>query len=192
MTEADKILIEAIQAGSQNAFQKLVETYQNMVANTCYGLLQNVADAEDVTQEVFIEVYRSISKFRGDSKLSTWLYRIATTRSIDILRKRKRRSRVQSIQTFFDGEESAMQVPDNRSHSPQEALENEERAVILAKAVAQLPEPQQVAFTLSKYEDLSYQQIAEVMDRSVSSVESLLFRAKQNLRKYLEDYYRNQ
>jgi RNA polymerase sigma-70 factor (ECF subfamily) len=98
---------------------------------------------------------------------------------------------VQSIQTFFGGEASAMQVPDNRSQTPQEALENDERAAVLAAAVAKLPEPQQIAFTLSKYEDLSYQQIAEVMDKSISSVESLLFRAKQNLRKYLADYYRN-
>jgi RNA polymerase sigma-70 factor, ECF subfamily len=191
MTEADKTLVDAIQAGNQSAFQELVTTYQNMVTNTCYGLLQNVADAEDVTQEVFIEVYRSISKFRGDSKLSTWLYRIATTRSIDVLRKRKRRSRVQSIQTFFGGEAAAIEVPDKRSQSAQEALENEERIAILAAAVAKLPEPQQVAFTLSKYEDLNYQQIAEVMDKSVASVESLLFRARQNLRKYLEDYYKN-
>jgi RNA polymerase sigma-70 factor (ECF subfamily) len=191
MTTAEKTLVDAMQAGNQKAFQELVETYQNMVANTCYGLLQNVADAEDVTQEVFIEVYRSISKFRGDSKLSTWLYRIATTRSIDVLRKRKRRSMVQSIQTFFGGEESAMQVPDNRSQTPQEALENDERGAILAAAVAKLPEPQQIAFTLSKYEDLTYQQIADVMDKSISSVESLLFRAKQNLRKYLADYYQN-
>lgn len=191
MTITDKTLVEAIKSGNQSAFRKLVETHQNLVANTCYGFLQNSADAEDVTQEVFIEVHRSISKFRGDSKLSTWLYRIATTRSIDLLRKRKRRNRIQSFQTFFGGEEAALQVADNKSHSPQQALENQERAAILAKAVAKLPESQKVAFTLRKYEDLSYQQIAEVMERSLSSVESLLFRAKKNLRKHLEDYYRN-
>ena len=86
-----------------------------MVANTCYGLLQNVSDAEDVTQEVFIQVYRSIDKFRGESKLSTWLYRIATTRSIDLLRKRKRRNRVQSFQTFFGNEEAVLQVEDKKN-----------------------------------------------------------------------------
>ncbi|MFK7950974.1 MAG: RNA polymerase sigma factor [Saprospiraceae bacterium] len=191
MTITDETLIEAIKAGNQNAFRKLVETYQGLVANTCYGLLQNASDAEDVSQEVFIQVYRSIHKFRGDSKLSTWLYRIATTRSIDLLRKRKRRSRVQSFQTFFGGEEAVLQVADNKSHSPQQTLENQERAKVLAKAVAKLPESQQVAFTLSKYEDLSYQQIADIMDRSLSSIESLLFRAKKNLRKYLEEYYKN-
>jgi RNA polymerase sigma-70 factor (ECF subfamily) len=192
MTAAEKTLVEEMQAGSQRAFQELVKTYKNMVANTCYGFLQNGADAEDVTQEVFIEVYRSIGRFRGDSKLSTWLYRIATTRSIDLLRKRKRRSRIQSIQTFFGGEEAAMQVPDNNSQSPQQALENKERAAILAEAVAKLPEAQRIAFTLSKYEDLSYQEISDVMDKSISSVESLLFRGKKNLRIQLEDYYRNQ
>lgn len=191
MTITDKILVEAIKTGNQSAFRELVETHQNLVANTCYGLLQNASDAEDVTQEVFIQVYRSIHKFRGDSKLSTWLYRIATTRSIDLLRKRKRRSRVQSFQTFFGGEEAALQVADKYSYSPQQTLENQERAAVLAKAVAKLPESQQVAFTLSKYEDLSYQQIADVMERSLSSVESLLFRAKKNLRKHLEEYYRN-
>ena len=108
------------------------------------------------------------------------------------MRKRKRRSRVQSIQTFFGGEEAAMQVPDNNSQSPQQALENKERAAILAEAVAKLPEAQRIAFTLSKYEDLSYQEISDVMDKSISSVESLLFRGKKNLRIQLEDYYRNQ
>lgn len=191
MTVADKILVEEIQAGNQRAFRELVETYQNMVANTCYGFLQNSTDAEDVTQEVFIEVHRSIGRFRGDSKISTWLYRIAVTRSIDLLRKRKRRSRVQSFQTFFGGEEAARQVPDNNSRTPQQTLENKEEATILAEAVAKLPESQKVAFTLSKYEDLSYQEIANVMNKSISSVESLLFRAKKNLRKILESYYRN-
>ena len=70
-------------------------------------------------------------------------------------------------------------------------MENQERAKVLSEAVAKLPESQQVAFTLNKYEDLSYQQIAEIMDKSLSSVESLLFRAKKNLRKYLEEYYKN-
>lgn len=191
MTATDKTLVQEIRAGNQRAFQELVETYQNMIANTCYGLLQNSTDAEDVTQEVFIEVHRSISKFRGDSKISTWLYRIAVTRSIDLLRKRKRRSRVQSFQTFFGGEEAARQVADNNSNTPQQTLENKEKATILAEAVAKLPENQKVAFTLNKYEDLSYQQIADVMNKSISSVESLLFRAKKNLRIHLKDFYTN-
>ncbi len=191
MTEAERTLIDAMQMGNQRAFQKLVETYQNMIANTCYGLLQDETDAEDVTQEVFIEVFRSISKFRGESKLSTWLYRIAVTRSIDVLRKRKRKSWMRRMQTVFGSEEVIKEIEDYKSSTPQQILENKERAAVLADAVAKLPENQQVAFTLNKYEDLSYQQIAEVMNKSIPSVESLLFRAKQNLRKILEDYYEN-
>lgn len=190
MTE-DQILIDAIKAGDERAFQTLVQTHQGLVANTCFGMLQNRADADDVTQEVFIEVFRSIHKFRGDSKLSTWLYRIAVTRSIDLLRKRKRRSKVRRFQTFFGGEEVVRELADNRSKSAQEVLENEERAAILAAAVAKLPENQRIAFTLSKYEDLSYQKIADVMNKSVPSVESLLFRAKKNLKALLTDYYSN-
>jgi RNA polymerase sigma-70 factor (ECF subfamily) len=190
MTE-DQILIDAIKTGDERAFQTLVQTHQGLVANTCFGMLQSRADADDVTQEVFIEVFRSIHKFRGDSKLSTWLYRIAVTRSIDLLRKRKRRNKIRSFQTFFGGEEIVRDIADNRSSSAQELLENEERATVLAKAVAKLPESQKIAFTLSKYEDLSYQKIADIMNKSVSSVESLLFRAKKNLKILLKDYYLN-
>lgn len=188
MTE-DQILIAAIKTGDERAFQTLMQRHQGLVANTCFGMLQDRADADDVTQEVFIEVFRSIHKFRGDSKLSTWLYRIAVTRSIDLLRKRKRRNKIRRFQTFFGGEEVVSNMADNRSSSAQELLENEERAAILAEAVAKLPENQRVAFTLSKYEDLTYQKIAEVMNKSVPSVESLLFRAKKNLKVLLTDYY---
>lgn len=186
MTESN--LIKRLKTGDQRAFQYLVENYQDRIANTCYGFLQNHQDMEDVTQEVFIEVHRSIDRFRGDSKLSTWLYRIAVTRSLDLLRKRKRKNWLQLFNSVI-GAEQIKQIQD-KSPTPYDYVENEERAKILQDKVASLSTNQRIAFTLSQYEGLSYKEIARVMDISLSSVESLLFRARQNLKKKLEAYYR--
>lgn len=185
-------LVTQLQANEPAAFRNLVANYQDLVVNTCYGFVQHREDAEDVAQEVFIEVHRSIHKFRGDAKLSTWLYRIAMTKSIDFLRSKKRKKWMSSLQVLLGGEKHDRQVEDRQSANPHTALENVERQEILAKAVSKLPENQQIAFTLSKFEGLSYKQIAEVMNTSQSSVESLLFRAKRNLKKLLFEYYKNQ
>jgi len=86
-------LIQGLRNGDENAFRFLVDTYQDRIFNTSLGIVQNAEDAEDVAQEVFIQVYKSIHSFKGESKLSTWMYRIATTRSLDLLRSRKSKKR---------------------------------------------------------------------------------------------------
>jgi RNA polymerase sigma-70 factor (ECF subfamily) len=83
---SDVEIIELLKQGSEQAFKKLVETHQKLVVNTCFGMVHNREDAEDIAQDVFIEVYRNIQKFRADSKLSTWLYRIAVNRSLNHIR----------------------------------------------------------------------------------------------------------
>ena len=178
-------LIQGLQNGDEPAFKYLVDTYQDRVFNTTIGIVQNAEDAEDVAQEVFIQVYRSIHNFKGESKLSTWLYRIATTRSLDLLRSRKSKKRFGFIQRMFgESNEPMHEIPD--FNHPGVALDRKENAAKLFKAIAQLPENQKTAFTLHKLEDLSYQEISEVMQASVAAVESLMHRAKQNLRKMLE------
>ena len=178
-------LIQGLRKGDELAFKYLVDNYQDRVYNTAIGIVQNAQDAEDVAQEVFIQVYRSIHNFKGESKLSTWLYRIATTRSLDLLRSRKSKKRFGLIQRLFgEGNEPLYELPD--FNHPGIALDRKENAAKLFKAIGQLPENQKVAFTLHKVEDLSYQEISEVMRTSVPAVESLMHRAKQNLRKMLE------
>nr|WP_319271947.1 sigma-70 family RNA polymerase sigma factor [uncultured Draconibacterium sp.] len=188
---SDTEIIEQLKQGNQLAFKKLVDTHQKLVVNTCYGLVQNREDAEDVAQEVFVEVYRNIEKFRSDSKLSTWLYRIAVNRSLNHIRDNKKHRWFQG----FDDEEAAankdlLRAKTADSDEPEYDLENKQRALILKEAINSLPKNQKVAFTLSKYEELSYHEIAEVMDLSVSSVESLLFRAKKGLQKKLYKCYK--
>ena len=178
-------LIQKIKEKDEAAFKYLVDTYQDKVYNTALGIVQNAEDAEDVAQEVFIQVYRSIHSFKGEAKLSTWLYRIATTRALDLLRNRKSKKRAGIIQRLFgDGNEPIFEIPD--FHHPGVALDRKENAAKLFRAISQLPENQKIAFTLHKLEDLSYQEVSEVMSTSVPAVESLLHRAKQNLKKILE------
>lgn len=178
-------LIQGLRAGDEAAFRYLVDTYRDRVFNTALGIVQNAEDAEDVSQEVFIQVYRSIGSFKGESKLSTWLYRIATTRSLDLLRSRKSKKRFGLLQRLFgDGNEPVMELPD--FNHPGVTLERKENAARLFKAINRLPENQKIAFTLHKLEDLSYQEVSQVMQTSLPAVESLMHRAKQNLKKMLE------
>jgi len=187
----DWSLLEQLKQGDEAAFKKVVETWQDMVYNTALGIVQDPEDAEDVAQEVFLQVYQSIGSFKGESKLSTWLYRITITKSLDHERKKKRKKRSAIVKSLFGlNEASNIDPPD--FHHPGVVLDNKESAAILFKAIAKLPDNQKIAFTLNKVEGLSYQEISEIMKTSVSSVESLLHRAKNNLKKFLADYYKSQ
>lgn len=183
------LLIERLKQGDESSFKAIVTTWQDMVYNTVLGILQNEEDAEDVAQEVFLQVYESIGTFKGESKFSTWLYRIAITKSMDHIRRKKRKKRFGKVQRLFGIENTPIYDPPD-FHHPGVSLDNKERASVLMKAVKKLPDNQQAAFTLHKVEGLSYQEVSEVMNTSVSSVESLLHRAKNNLKKLLENYYK--
>jgi RNA polymerase sigma-70 factor (ECF subfamily) len=179
-------LIQGLRNGDEAAFKFLVKNYQDRVYNTAIGIVQNAEDAEDVAQEVFIQVFRSIHSFKAESKLSTWIYRIATTRALDLLRSRKSKKRFGFLQRFFgDSNETLYELPD--FNHPGVALDKKENAALLFRAIDQLPENQKTAFTLHKLEDLSYQEISEIMQTSVAAVESMMHRAKQNLRKILSE-----
>ncbi|SHK01537.1 RNA polymerase, sigma subunit, ECF family [Tangfeifania diversioriginum] len=188
MSEAE--IIKKLQEGDENAFRQLVEKYQQLVVNTCFGLVHNTEDAEDIAQDVFIEVFRSVHKFRADSKISTWLYRIAVNRSLNFIRDNKRRKWFRSVdETSAPDSKDAYKIS-GETDSPDTDLENSQRTELLHAAIDSLPKNQRVAFTLNKYEDLSYKEISEVMQVSLSSVESLIHRAKKNLQKKLYTCYK--
>lgn len=188
---SDIEIIEQLKQGNEQAFRQLVENHQKLVVNTCFGMVQNREDAEDIAQDVFIEVYRNIQKFRADSKLSTWLYRIAVNRSLNHIRDNKKNKWFHSFEDEVAAKNRELQrLESSKTDQPEWELENKQRAIILHEAINSLPKNQKVAFTLSKYEELSYQEIAEVMELSVSSVESLLFRAKKGLQKKLYKCYK--
>jgi RNA polymerase sigma factor (sigma-70 family) len=179
--------ILSLQKGDPLAFKQLVETWQNMVFNTVLGIVQDIQEAEDVAQEVFIQVYQSVGSFRGEAKLSTWLYRIALTKALDAERKKKTKKRIANLRSWIglgDKEEGAIHF-----HHPGVQLDNKERAAILFRAMQQLPGNQRIAFTLIKTEGLRYEEVADIMNITVKAVEALMHRAKENLRKQLQQYY---
>lgn len=184
MSEKEEIDIEALKAGDQRAYQQLVKQFSRPVLNTCIYLLQNKEEAEDTTQEIFVSVYQSIHFFKGDSKLSTWIYRIAINKCQELIRYKKRKKRFGIHVSILNP------IINIKSDAPDEVLHKDERREIFFKALNLLPENQQIAYTLHNMEDLSYQEIAESMEMSLSAVESLIFRAKQNLKKHLSDYYK--
>ena len=182
-------LINGLLQKSEQAFRTLVDTHARRVYNTVLGFLQHPEEAEDITQEVFIQVYQSIQTFQGDASLSTWIYRISTTKALEHLRNRKRKKRFAFIQSLFTGEGIDPAADKGHGEHPGVLLENKEKASILFRALDQIPEKQRVAFVLHNIEHLSYAEISSVMQVTIGSVESLIFRAKQNLRKILGDYY---
>lgn len=184
-------LIAGLQARDESAFRKLVEEWQDMVYNTALGIVQNVADADDITQDVFIQVYQSVSSFKGESKLSTWLYKITLSKALDHEKKRKRKKRFAFIESLFGNRADEHLHPVDFDH-PGVQLEQKERAAELFTALQQLPGKQQMAFTLHKLEGQSYQEIAAILGTSLYAVESLMGRAKNNLKKILDNYYRQQ
>jgi RNA polymerase sigma-70 factor, ECF subfamily len=168
-------------------FKQLVESHQEKVRNTCFRFLKNREDAEDVAQDVFIQVHDSLDDFRSDSELSTWIYRIAVNKSLDFLRKQKRKKRFTQLTSLFgiNQEEIVLSPLEN----PHQDLERKERNQILDSAIDKLPESQKIAITLSRYEGFSNKDLASIMKLSVSAVEALLHRAKWNLRKNLSEVF---
>ena len=179
-------IIERLKNGDHTVFSEIVESCKNMVYNTTLGIVQNEEDAEDITQEVFLQVYESISEFRGEAKLSTWIYRITISKSLDYEKKKRRQKNGGLLKRIFEGKRE--DEPAHFDH-PGIVLDKKEDAAVLFNAINKLPEKQRIAFVLHKLEALSYQEIADVMKISLMAVESLQVRAKNNLKNILKVYY---
>ena len=184
----ERELVALLKKKDREAFKTIVEIWQDMVYNTALGLLQNAEDAEDTAQDVFMQVYDSIATFKEESKFSTWLYRITVTKSLDLIRKKKRKKRFAFIQSLYGKNDELVNDPPDFFH-PGVKMENKENSAVLFKAVKKLPPNQQTAFILNKTEGLSYNEIGEAMKLSASAVDALLQRAKKNLQTSLKEYY---
>lgn len=182
-------LLQLLKAGDKAAFSKLVELYGSRVINTCYKFLLDREDAEDLSQEVFIEVYQSIQSFRGDAKLSTWIYRIAVTKSLDEIKKRNRKKRISSIAKMMKLEDISNWIAGGAM--PDKSIQENEKMKEVMQALDTLPDNQRVAFTLSKIDGYSSSEIAEIMKTTVYAVESLVSRAKRKVSEELRVILKN-
>lgn len=185
----EELFLKNLKAGDRDSFKKLVEEHQRIVFGLCFHFLHNKEDAEDAAQEVFLEVFRSIKKFKGDSKLSTWIFTIASSKCIDFIRRKNRKKRFGSIKKIFSTEENKDLVDRSSFSSSLEKFEMEERKKIFYVAMDHISESQRVAITLSKIDGLKNKEVAEIMGTSVSAVESHIFKGKQKLKEYLLKNY---
>jgi len=181
--KADTLVSNEIKEDSQLSFTEIVDLYQVKVRGICIGFLKNSEEAEDVSQEVFIEIYRSLKNFKGECALSTWIFRIATSKSIDQIRKKNRKKRFALFNRNIEPDETEYQ------NGTEYDAERNERINALYKTMAMLPENQKIALTLSKIEGFSYKEISQIMKTTPKAVESLISRGKENMRKKLEYHY---
>lgn len=184
-TKADTELVAQLQQGSEAAFRTLVAQYQDRIYSTAFSLLRSAEEAEDVAQEVFVEVYQTVARFRGEAALSTWLYRLATSRALQHRRRLQTKKRFACFTSLLGFDNQVLHEPPDHAH-PLALLESEQQLHLLLTHIGRLPGQQQVAFTLRHEQDLSYEEIAAVLDTTVAAVESLLFRARQTLRQHLQ------
>lgn len=184
--------IKNLRSGNQAAFSLLIDDYQQKVFHTCISFVPNKEDAEDIAQEVFLEVYKSIGKFKGNSKLSTWIYKICTNKCLEFIRKKNAKKRLVFMQRILGTE-----IPLDKTNfftefnHPGILLEHKEQSETIYLAINTLPESQKTVFTLAKLDGKTYQEIVEITGKSMSSVESIMFRAKKNLQKKLANFYKN-
>lgn len=178
-------LLIAISQGDAYAFKLLYTRFKTPIYNTALGYLQNERDAEELVQEVFVNIHNAATKFKGNSAINTWIYRITINKCLDVLRKRKRNSWL----TFFN-EKTVVNAPTTFNH-PGVLLENKEDAQVLFRIIQTLPDTQKTAFILSYVEGLPRQEVADIMKVSLKAVESLLQRGKASLRKKLVKHYPN-
>lgn len=187
----DKELIDKILLNDHSAFELLIKKYQSLVYNTCIRLLKNPSDAEDMSQEVFLEVFRSVVQIRNVEDVAGWIYRISYCKCISFHRKHnpaKDNSRPEK------GSASTL-IEQNAGHAdyetPDVTLEKKEAGIELFKRIDELPEMQKKAILLHKFEGYSHKEICDEMGLSQASVESLIYRAKQSLRKSLVSFFEN-
>lgn len=185
VSSVDFALMERIGAGDHEAFRELVERHQNAVIGTVAKMLGNASESEDIAQQVFLRIWKNAKRYRPDAKFTTYLYTI--TRNL-VFNETRRKSRKKEVSSDEREEHSNQLVEASPDRQPDAELLQAELQEAVDKAIAGLPEAQRMAVVLRRYEQLSYEEIADVLGLSVSAVKSLLFRARTSLREALSGY----
>ena len=192
--DPDAALMLRVKRGDRAAFAELVDKYKQPVMNFVHRSLRDEIEAEDLAQNVFLQVYKSRSRYKQTAKFSTWLFTIARNLCLNELRRRTRHP-AESIEESQADHESGeagtqRQYEDKSQLAPPEALLQGELAQKIEEALAELPENQRSAILLCRQEELSYEEIAEVLDCSVSATKSLIHRGRETLKEKLKRYLR--
>jgi len=182
-----------VRAGDSGAFALLVERYQTVVLNTVYKYVGNRATAEELTQDIFVRVYGARKTYERKAKFDTWLYRIVFNLCVNAAEYGQRRRTLSLDQeSRTDGTASAIVVSDPAAETPLQQMEREELREQVRLAIARLPGQQRAALIMSRYQGLPHQEIAESLETTVEAIKSLLFRARENLRRQLAQYFQDE
>lgn len=187
MVTSEQQQIEELRSGSETVWRTFIDQYKNRVYKTALSFVPFADDAEDISQEVFIEVHRSINRFREDSTLSTWIYRITVNKALNYIKRNKNHFSTRSFDDYNGTELS--EIPGTDADESAKNLIQKEQQQIIHQALNKLPERQRTVFVMHKMDGLSYKSISEVLEISLSSVESLMHRAKLSLQHYLTELY---
>jgi RNA polymerase sigma-70 factor, ECF subfamily len=186
---SDHELLAAIRDGDEVAFQEIVRRYRNPITNFIYRMLDDYERSVELTQETFIRVYTSASRYQANYSFSTYIYRIATNLAISELRRRKRRKTISLFSPFTNDDGEAVEIdPADTTALQDEALIENERRRAVARAITSLPEKYRAAIVLRDVEGLSYDRIAEVLKLSEGTVKSRINRARNLLKEKLSAY----
>jgi RNA polymerase sigma-70 factor (ECF subfamily) len=191
--DPDAALMQRVTQGDQPAFEELVEKYKQPVFNMIYRTLPDAAEAEDLAQTVFIQVYKSAARYRVEAKFSTWIFTIARNLCLNELRRRSRRPADSLDAPIAAGEDegATRQFEDVRNIAPHEQLVRDELVSKVAEALQELPENQRAAVLLYQEQDKSYEEIAAIMSSSLSATKSLIHRARETLKQRLKPYLKS-
>jgi RNA polymerase sigma-70 factor (ECF subfamily) len=188
--DEDARLMLRFRDGEAAAFEELVRRNVNNVHALIYRFLRDPAIVDDVTQDVFLRIYRNAERYEATAKFSTWLYRIVANLCFNVMRSRKK-GRAISLDTVVENEDVRRDVPDDAQPSPSAGLDAAELQQEIGRAIGELPENQRIAIVLNKYENKNYEEIAAVLEITPPAVKSLLSRARANLRELLKRYVEN-
>ena len=191
-TDPDAALMLRVKRGDMQAFTELVEKYKQPVINLIFRTLRDATEAEDLAQNVFVQVHKSAHRYKVSAKFSTWLFTIARNLCLNEIRRRSRHPAESLDQTFADDESHPVrQVEDVKVFSAPENLLQRELQEKISSALAGLPENQRTAILLCQQEELSYEEIAEVLGCSLSATKSLIHRGRETLKQQLKPYLKS-
>jgi RNA polymerase sigma-70 factor, ECF subfamily len=189
--DPDAALMLRVKQGDTTAFTELVEKYKQPVMNLAYRTVRDATEAEDLAQNVFVQVYKSAARYKSTAKFSTWLFTIARNLCLNEIRRRSRHPAESLDATHPEQEDQPLQqFEDKKTFSPPESLLQSELAQKIDRALADLPENQRAAILLCRQDELSYEEIAEVLGCSVSATKSLIHRGRETLKERLKAYLR--
>ena len=182
----EEMLVKKARSGDDGAFSEIVRLYQNSVYNSALYIAKNREDALDISQEVFLKLWRTLGSFRGESSLKTWIAKITRTCAIDYVRSRNQKTAAPLV--YEDDEEKPIDIPDtDTSSNPQESYERDENISAVRRAVASLPDPLREILIMREFQGLSYAEIADALGVSEGTVKSRISRAREQVKIFLKN-----